>query len=82
MGTTAPSISTTLQPLQEQYKQLYGEGNPVIASISESLIEEQENETGEIRAILDYVYGLDQVAVTLPMSHYSCRPIDEIISGA
>ena len=82
MGTTAPSISTTLQPLQEQYKQLYGEGNPVIASISESLIEEQENETGEIRAILDYVYGLDQVAVTLPMSHYRCRPIDQIISGA
>lgn len=82
MGTTAPSISTTLQPLQEQYKQLYGEGNPVIASISESLIEGQENEAGEIRAILDYVYGLDQVAVTLPMSHYRCRPIDEIISGA
>lgn len=82
IGTTDSSISTTLQPLQEQYKQLYGEDNPVIASISESLIEGQENETDEIKAILDYVYGLDQVAVTLPMSHYSCRPIDEIISSA
>lgn len=82
MGTTAPSISTTLQPLQEQYKRLYGEGNPVIASISESLIEEQENEAGEIRAILDYVYGLDEVAVSLAMSRYNCRPIDQIISSA
>lgn len=82
MGTTSSSISTALQPLQKQYEQLYGEGNPVIASITEGLIEGQANEAGEIRAILDYVYGLDQVAVTLPMSHYSCRPIDEIISDA
>lgn len=82
IGTTDSSISTTLQPLQEQYKRLYGEGNPIVASITESLIEGQENEADEIQAILNYVYGLDQVAVTLPMSHYSSRPIDEIISSA
>ena len=80
-GSTTPD-SAPIQYLRQDFERHYGETNPVILTIAESLIEHLTCDTAQIQALRAYVQELDNTEVTPSMSHFGSRSIDEVISSA